>query len=110
MARYKGIATGRLLHADAAAFCRAADARRGADLLSTRIIRNEAAFHPIQDSRRSADGPTDWRRNAEQRSGHRASGAAVRTSCRLARCRPRRSEEHTSELQSLMRISYAVFG
>src|SRR3546814_3479394 len=25
------------------------------------------------------------------------------------RCRPRRSEEHTSELQSLMRISYAVF-
>src|SRR3546814_1293682 len=32
---------------------------------------------------------------------------------RLRRCRPRgsadRSEEHTSELQSLMRISYAVF-
>src|SRR3546814_5675677 len=25
------------------------------------------------------------------------------------RCRPFRSEEHTSELQSLMRISYAVF-
>src|SRR3546814_5620351 len=25
------------------------------------------------------------------------------------RCRHRRSEEHTSELQSLMRISYAVF-
>src|SRR3546814_4724226 len=24
-------------------------------------------------------------------------------------CEPRRSEEHTSELQSLMRISYAVF-
>src|SRR3546814_3863446 len=24
-------------------------------------------------------------------------------------CRPQRSEEHTSELQSLMRISYAVF-
>src|SRR3546814_5277880 len=27
----------------------------------------------------------------------------------LAACRPPRSEEHTSELQSLMRISYAVF-
>src|SRR3546814_10905106 len=27
----------------------------------------------------------------------------------LACARPRRSEEHTSELQSLMRISYAVF-
>src|SRR3546814_19095026 len=26
-----------------------------------------------------------------------------------ASCIPRRSEEHTSELQSLMRISYAVF-
>src|SRR3546814_6031904 len=28
---------------------------------------------------------------------------------RAARCDQRRSEEHTSELQSLMRISYAVF-
>src|SRR3546814_7754489 len=27
----------------------------------------------------------------------------------LVRCTQRRSEEHTSELQSLMRISYAVF-
>src|SRR3546814_8582784 len=27
----------------------------------------------------------------------------------LTRCEPCRSEEHTSELQSLMRISYAVF-
>src|SRR3546814_8696530 len=29
--------------------------------------------------------------------------------CRCGSCRNRRSEEHTSELQSLMRISYAVF-
>src|SRR3546814_4148723 len=29
--------------------------------------------------------------------------------CRLCRCTCNRSEEHTSELQSLMRISYAVF-
>src|SRR3546814_822734 len=29
--------------------------------------------------------------------------------CRARRTRRRRSEEHTSELQSLMRISYAVF-
>src|SRR3546814_10278711 len=28
---------------------------------------------------------------------------------RPARAKPQRSEEHTSELQSLMRISYAVF-
>src|SRR3546814_9970338 len=33
----------------------------------------------------------------------------VRRGISHMRCRPRRSEEHTSELQSLMRISYAVF-
>src|SRR3546814_7829064 len=35
------------------------------------------------------------------------SGAALRAAC--AEVRALRSEEHTSELQSLMRISYAVF-
>src|SRR3546814_9653541 len=43
---------------------------------------------------------------------HRRSGAAARYDgehrLRAALCR-QRSEEHTSELQSLMRISYAVF-
>src|SRR3546814_6199339 len=34
---------------------------------------------------------------------------AQRYRCRLLYQRRRRSEEHTSELQSLMRISYAVF-
>src|SRR3546814_6756301 len=33
----------------------------------------------------------------------------IAASTRLSRKRKRRSEEHTSELQSLMRISYAVF-
>src|SRR3546814_3813725 len=33
----------------------------------------------------------------------------VETVCRSCRRHVRRSEEHTSELQSLMRISYAVF-
>src|SRR3546814_6652386 len=32
-----------------------------------------------------------------------------RTRSSSSECRVRRSEEHTSELQSLMRISYAVF-
>src|SRR3546814_12641631 len=38
-------------------------------------------------------------------------GRAPRRRCRdrRRRCLPGRSEEHTSELQSLMRISYAVF-
>src|SRR3546814_2040306 len=41
----------------------------------------------------------------------RTSIHATRRSGLLVQCRrkPRRSEEHTSELQSLMRISYAVF-
>src|SRR3546814_9029706 len=45
-------------------------------------------------------------RLAEQR---RRSRAVVRLSTRAAGRHARRSEEHTSELQSLMRISYAVF-
>src|SRR3546814_3251275 len=37
-------------------------------------------------------------------------GLCVRAAARPTECRcKRRSEEHTSELQSLMRISYAVF-
>src|SRR3546814_10269895 len=35
--------------------------------------------------------------------------AVPRSGCGRGRSRPGRSEEHTSELQSLMRISYAVF-
>src|SRR3546814_4084703 len=43
---------------------------------------------------------------------HRLAGRHVGRDLRfgqLAECHLRRSEEHTSELQSLMRISYAVF-
>src|SRR3546814_9970993 len=43
------------------------------------------------------------------RAGTAASASAGRELCRLRHHRPARSEEHTSELQSLMRISYAVF-
>src|SRR3546814_2254919 len=39
----------------------------------------------------------------------RLQAAAGSLSAHLRRARPERSEEHTSELQSLMRISYAVF-
>src|SRR3546814_3953462 len=38
-----------------------------------------------------------------------ADGAALRQRARARRMVAERSEEHTSELQSLMRISYAVF-
>src|SRR3546814_9308793 len=46
-------------------------------------------------------------------SARRLAGAASvpsRACARARRGRPPRTEEHTSELQSLMRISYAVFG
>src|SRR3546814_4884260 len=50
-------------------------------------------------------------RSAKLRRGgrhcRRSGGGASSTHCS---CRRNRSEEHTSELQSLMRISYAVFG
>src|SRR3546814_4460338 len=40
---------------------------------------------------------------------HRALGLGTHRGERLGLCGNMRSEEHTSELQSLMRISYAVF-
>src|SRR3546814_7631160 len=48
-----------------------------------------------------------WCRRPDSRSAHPA-GGTVRRRCAPRHSR-RRSEEHTSELQSLMRISYAVF-
>src|SRR3546814_2587390 len=58
------------------------------------------------------------RRNSRRSTASPGSPATARSSISArwsavapggARCGPRRSEEHTSELQSLMRISYAVF-
>src|SRR3546814_7628589 len=47
-------------------------------------------------------------KGANQQSGCRTPGGYA-LSDRATLCWPCRSEEHTSELQSLMRISYAVF-
>src|SRR3546814_9780198 len=49
----------------------------------------------------------DPRRRADQRQ-HRRAGRELRARLQVL-ARDTRSEEHTSELQSLMRISYAVF-
>src|SRR3546814_8479980 len=71
-----------------------------------------------QDDQRAEAGPS------EATAPHRARGAGTRWrapvgwECRRMGCTrspsqgcsASRSEEHTSELQSLMRISYAVFG
>src|SRR3546814_1061584 len=56
-----------------------------------------------------ARGVENWHREPWQ---HQRRPQAVRRALLLSRCHialPSRSEEHTSELQSLMRISYAVF-
>src|SRR3546814_8776215 len=50
---------------------------------------------------------TDPRRRDRRRA--RRPSASPDPASRASRTAPRRSEEHTSELQSLMRISYAVF-
>src|SRR3546814_9997280 len=64
----------------------------------------------ISQARREGSGvaaalPAGVRRRADGR-GHDLDPARPQGKIRAA---PRRSEEHTSELQSLMRISYAVF-
>src|SRR3546814_9264621 len=61
--------------------------------------------------RRPGSGSVRRRDHGSRRDGHEdpARGRHPRA-CRGVRLHaPRRSEEHTSELQSLMRISYAVF-
>src|SRR3546814_7364325 len=64
----------------------------------------------------SVPGDRGDQRRSDPGGGYRASDAQARLRATFvfrsgaARARPRgRSEEHTSELQSLMRISYAVF-
>src|SRR3546814_9608813 len=52
--------------------------------------------------------PTGWSRLAPKLAAKAVPTEAPRT-CRVDHASPIRSEEHTSELQSLMRISYAVF-
>src|SRR3546814_10027240 len=58
-------------------------------------------FRSAESSRQRAEGRRQRTKDRRQRAeGRRQRGTDAR---------PTRSEEHTSELQSLMRISYAVF-
>src|SRR3546814_1616414 len=74
---------------------------------SPHLRRGAPALHRLGadvDARRR--GQDRWLpRRRQPVAGDRAPGPARRRPA----ARPRRSEEHTSELQSLMRISYAVF-
>src|SRR3546814_2696179 len=58
---------------------------------------------------RGAAAPPRPRRCLSHSLSRREPGGGGRVRQRQVHARPLRSEEHTSELQSLMRISYAVF-
>src|SRR3546814_4405504 len=64
--------------------------------------------HSVSNRRGQRRFRGDRQEREEQRSGRRPAGGLPQGIRRTALCRDR-SEEHTSELQSLMRISYAVF-
>src|SRR3546814_6926952 len=68
-------------------------------------------WHPCTGKRNGATAESAWTAADNHRIVHRRwRSASDYRDCRLVGLvRLRRSEEHTSELQSLMRISYAVF-
>src|SRR3546814_14795429 len=66
----------------------------------TTLFRSRPEPHPCRSRQSSGGAGACGGRNAVART-HRATGVVSGWRCR--------SEEHTSELQSLMRISYAVF-
>src|SRR3546814_17704426 len=70
-----------------------------------RSTRTDTLF-PYTTLFRSAASPSPALRSTDP---VRPRAAATGSAARDRRVRARRSEEHTSELQSLMRISYAVF-
>src|SRR3546814_9891954 len=75
---------------------------QSANLSARQAARDRAAAFPVRGRQLAADhGPDAAVRLCDHADDVGRDGRG--------RCRPRRSEEHTSELQSLMRISYAVF-
>src|SRR3546814_4244279 len=84
---------------------RAADRRDVGQLLGRQVV--QVLVHRVAWMDLVLDRPNP----RTVRNGHCGRSACQRKRWRLAQLRQRsgRSEEHTSELQSLMRISYAVF-
>src|SRR3546814_2115054 len=75
------------------------------DPLHPRIHQRGRAIGIFHAQREACDSPIIWPAARFEHADHRAA--------RILAIEPRnrdRSEDHTSELQSLMRISYAVFG
>src|SRR3546814_3875756 len=65
--------------------------------------------HPPAAGQAAAAGHDDRRGRRARPAEHRLAVRTADLARGTARHQPARSEEHTSELQSLMRISYAVF-
>src|SRR3546814_7913079 len=77
------------------------------DVCSSDLPLRWAAGQPASRARHLRDSPRPDRRSPGRPAfAERQPGRSHHRTCRRAR---QRSEEHTSELQSLMRISYAVF-
>src|SRR3546814_20958735 len=75
----------------------------------TTLFRSRPPWDFATPSRRTTPGP-EARVRKERRKAREAVGGGSGVSRRIrSTLSLRRSEEHTSELQSLMRISYAVF-
>src|SRR3546814_4173317 len=85
----------------------AGDRARQIDRRGGIVCHGHAALVAGRRRRWCADGERHRRRSRGATRPRRGIGEAIRTE--IPRGRRVRSEEHTSELQSLMRISYAVF-
>src|SRR3546814_2384099 len=73
------------------------------------LFRSQRRTHPVRET---DERPGEHRGPAEAQNLGGGRGARLKEAEGEGKCRKRghrRSEEHTSELQSLMRISYAVF-
>src|SRR3546814_6211873 len=69
----------------------------------------EAAADQVQHGNQGNDDQGQRQQDPDHFAGNRVRCGGLRGGGRGGRTRGQRSEEHTSELQSLMRISYAVF-
>src|SRR3546814_9756205 len=94
----------------------------GAAAVSSTVTLSSSRNQPRRDSRPSCSGTAACSLSSARRQPPRLSASGGMPHCGCAVCErlppvssirrllsPNRSEEHTSELQSLMRISYAVF-
>src|SRR3546814_6499206 len=79
--------------------------RRGAGAASAAV--SSSSVSPVTPL--ATPHPSGVRASFKHRQDERRHNCARHASCVILAAHERRSEEHTSELQSLMRISYAVF-